>query len=217
MAAWEGLCPSPHLWWDPPSSERIETYRSPLGWWYRRGVQRDDSANAPATIETALVTEEQTPVLSLEELVPDVAPEPRREETKAPAAPGLRTARVVAVEGRTAKIALRGARSEIEATIAPEVDRELIEEAATHKDSVLVEIEADGATFVVGVVQTRRPREVHVTGDKIVIEGEREVLLRAGRAALRLREDGDIELVGSRISAASRGLFRIVGRILRLN
>ncbi|MEZ4311015.1 MAG: hypothetical protein R3F14_23480 [Polyangiaceae bacterium] len=43
------------------------------------------------------------------------------------------------------------------------------------------------------------------------------MLLRAGRAALRLREDGDVELVGSRISAASRGLFRIVGRILRLN
>ncbi len=51
----------------------------------------------------------------------------------------------------------------------------------------------------------------------VTIEGEREVMIRAGRSAIRLREDGDIEIVGSRISAASRGLFRLVGRILRLN
>ena len=45
----------------------------------------------------------------------------------------------------------------------------------------------------------------------------REVLIWAGRAALRIREDGDVELVGSRILTMSRGLFRIVGRVLRLN
>jgi hypothetical protein len=33
-------------------------------------------------------------------------------------------------------------------------------------------------------------------------------------AAIRV---GDVELVGSRIRAASRGLFRLVGRMLRLN
>ena len=51
----------------------------------------------------------------------------------------------------------------------------------------------------------------------LTIDAAEELVLRAGRAALRLREDGDVELVGSRISAASRGLFRLVGRILRLN
>jgi hypothetical protein len=50
----------------------------------------------------------------------------------------------------------------------------------------------------------------------VVLEGEREILLRSGRGAIRIREDGDIEVVGSRISAASRELFRIVGRLLRL-
>jgi hypothetical protein len=187
-------------------------------------VQRDDTANAPATLETVEVTEEPRPAISLEELVPDVPIEvadvrqslPRAGE-RAAAAPGLRTARVVALQGRTAKIALRGGSAEIDATLAPEVERELIEEAVAHKDFVLVEVEGDGEVVVVGVVQTRRPRELRVTGEKVVIEAEREVLLRAGRAALRLREDGDVELVGSRISAASRGLFRIVGRILRLN
>lgn len=190
-------------------------------------MQRDDTANAPATLEPAVLTDDTKPSITLEELVPDqpdlvaeAMAEQARDARRSPAregVPGLRAARIVALDGRTARVTVRGGRDEIEAALAPEVERELIEDAIAHKDSVLVEVEADGTTVVVGVVQTRRPREVHVKGEKIVIEAEREVLLRAGRAALRLREDGDIELVGSRISAASRGLFRIVGRILRLN
>ncbi|MFO0585966.1 MAG: hypothetical protein U0441_00430 [Polyangiaceae bacterium] len=180
-------------------------------------MQRDEENHAPAQIEAAEIeiTEQPEPKLSLEDLVADAhAPAPQK---KAPLAPGLRTARVVAVDGRVARVLFRGAREETIAAIAPETEREIIEDAALQKDSVLVEIGDDGQPFVVGVVQTRKPSEVHVTGEKIVVEGSREVLLRAGRAALRLREDGDVELVGSRISAASRGLFRIVGRILRLN
>jgi len=178
-------------------------------------VQRDEAAGAPAPVE---VLEEPKPSLSLEELVPDLSAAPSHAEAPRPQLPqGLRTARVLALEGRRATISLRNGPPATFASLAPDVERELIEEAAAHKDFVLVEIEGDSEPVVVGVVQTRRPREVRVTGDKIVIEGSREVLLRAGRAALRLREDGDVELVGSRISAASRGLFRIVGRILRLN
>mgnify|MGYP000741516851 CR=1 FL=1 len=43
---------------------------------------------------------------------------------------------------------------------------------------------------------------------------------RIGRLILRAIVESkrrDIEVVGSRISAASRGLFRLVGRMLRLN
>jgi hypothetical protein len=180
-------------------------------------VQRDEAAEAHAPIE---VTEEPKPSLSLEELVTEAAPSEGRGQAarrSAPLSPGLRTARLIALDGRTARVALRGAREEIAVPIAPEVEREILEDAAARKDAVLVEIGEDGGALVVGVLQTHRPSEIHVTGEKIVIEGSREVLLRAGRAALRLREDGDVELVGSRISAASRGLFRIVGRILRLN
>jgi hypothetical protein len=192
-------------------------------------VQRDEAADAHAPVEVTTVevtavevAEEPKPSLSLEELVTGLSTEADRDQAQAnrrsaPLAPGLRTARLVSLEGRAAKVALRGAREEIVAHLAPEVDRELIEDAAVHKDAVLVEVGDDGQPLIVGVVQTHRPREIHVTGEKIVIDASREVLLRAGRAALRLREDGDVELVGSRISAASRGLFRIVGRILRLN
>ncbi len=189
-------------------------------------MQRDEAADAHAPVEvTTQVTEEPQPSLSLEELVRDLPPaaaEPSASHAQAlrrpaPLAPGLRTARLASLEGRVAKVTLRGAREEIVAHVAPEVDVALIEDAALQKDAVLVEIGEDGQPVIVGVVQTHKPREIHVTGEKIVIEGSREVLLRSGRAALRLREDGDVELVGSRISAASRGLFRIVGRILRLN
>jgi len=191
-------------------------------------VQRDETTSAPETIE---ITEEPRPSISLEELVSEMPPpadaEATREEPSiaTSAAPiagtllftGLRTARIVSLQNRQATIALRGSREAVSATIAPDVDRELVEEAAAHKGSVLVEAGEDGIAWIVGIVQTQKPSEVHVTGEKIVVEGSREVLIRAGRAALRLREDGDVELVGSRISAASRGLFRIVGRILRLN
>lgn len=207
-------------------------------------MQRDETTSAPETVE---ITEEPRPSISLEELVSempppadagqgaagarraDVAREAAREEpsiaTSAAPAPiagtlpftGLRTARIVSLQNRQATIALRGSREAVSATIAPDVDRELVEDAAAHKGSVLVEGGEDGIAWIVGIVQTQKPSEVHVTGEKIVVEGSREVLIRAGRAALRLREDGDVELVGSRISAASRGLFRIVGRILRLN
>ena len=127
---------------------------------------------------------------------------------------GLRAARLVSVSGGAALIEWRGG-ARVGATLAPGLELALLEEVAEDLGMVLVE---DGPPpLVVGVLQTRRPRELKLSAGTVTIEGEHEVLIRAGRAAIRLREDGDIEIVGSRISAASRGLFRLVGRILRLN
>jgi hypothetical protein len=132
-----------------------------------------------------------------------------------PPAGGLRAAHVVALKGRVAQIRWRGATDPVEADLAPEVEPELIEQAVEERALVMVETAPRPA--VVGILQTRRPRELRLEAAKIEIDAREEVLLRSGRAALRLRQDGDIEIVGSRISAASRGLFRLVGRILRLN
>jgi hypothetical protein len=152
--------------------------------------------------------------VALEDLVPSPAAlEPRPHERE----PSLRTARLLRVEGRAATIALRGARDPIEATIADEVDVEVVEEAAASGDAVLVERVPGEAPIVVGTLRTRRPREIHVRGATVHIEGDDEVLLRSGRGAIRIRADGEVEVVGSRISASSRGIFRIIGRILRLN
>lgn len=153
----------------------------------------------------------------LEEILPTPIAEAAPQVPAQPAPEGIRTARLAKVSGRKASITLRGRPDPIEATIAPEVEPGIVADAHANGDSVLVELAAGEVPLVVGVLQTRRPREIHLKAGSIQIEGDEEVLIRSGRGALRLRADGEVEVVGSRISAASRGLFRIVGRILRLN
>jgi hypothetical protein len=130
--------------------------------------------------------------------------------------PALRTARVLFARDRVAEVAWRGGRP-MPAIVAEEVEPALIEHAAKAKEAVLVEVCEGKPPVIVGIVQTRIAREATLRGTTVTIEAEQEILLRSGRGALRIREDGEIELVGSRIVAASRGLFRIVGRMLRLN
>jgi hypothetical protein len=130
---------------------------------------------------------------------------------------GMRSARVTAIAGRSATIALRGRADPIDAMIAPEVDPAVIQDALDGGDSVLVELFEGEAPLIVGALHTRRPQEIRLKAAVVHIEGDQEVVLRSGRGAVRIRADGDIEVIGSRISAASRGLFRIVGRMLRLN
>jgi hypothetical protein len=127
-------------------------------------------------------------------------------------------ARVASVKGREAQIVFRGKASPVAATIDEGVDRALVQGAAAKGEMVLVEVEPGAVPIVVGMVQTKAaPETLELRADRIVIEAGRELLLRSGRGALRIREDGDVELVGSRISTVSRGLFRVVGKILRLN
>jgi hypothetical protein len=133
------------------------------------------------------------------------------------APPALRTARVVAMKEGSVQIAWRGRSAAMEASLAEGVDRELVARAMRQGDAVLVEADPELGPLIVGVVQTRLPETLELKANKIVIEGESEVLLRSGTAAVRLREDGDVEMVGSRILSMSRGLYRIVGRVLRLN
>lgn len=130
---------------------------------------------------------------------------------------GLRTARLVRVERDAAEVLFAGETSPRRVEIDPDVDREVVQEAFEVGDRVLCEPDADGRPVVVGVVRARKPDTIRISARKIEIEGDEELLLRSGKGALRLREDGDVELIGSRISAASRGLFRLVGRMLRLN
>jgi N-acetylmuramic acid 6-phosphate (MurNAc-6-P) etherase len=164
---------------------------------------------------------EEAPHLSIEDLLAGSAAPGAAPRAAAAAPPvvaiGMRTARLISVAGRRATLALRGAAAPVEAEIAPEVDPEIIADAGANGDSVLIELVEGETPLVVAALQTRKPREIRLRATTVHIEGDQEVLLRSGRGAVRIREDGDIEVVGSRISAASRGLFRIVGRLLRLN
>lgn len=174
-------------------------------------------ASPPAPKEAEEVLERVLSRVSAEPAPPSERRERAPGAEKPPPPPGLRTARVVTAAGRAAEILFRGDRAPTIAAVADEVESEVIARAAQNRDGVLVELVEGAPPLIVGVVQTRIPRSVSLKGVTVEIEAEREILLKTGRGALRIREDGDIELVGSRILAMSRGLFRIVGKMLRLN
>ena len=152
---------------------------------------------------------------ALEAFLPSPSDEPASREPQRPM--GMRSAKVVGLAGRTATVYVRGEDQAQELALDPDVDAAVVREAMESGERVMVEADEEGAWVVVGVLRSRVPEKLRLTGETIEIEAEREVLLRAGTGAVRIRQDGDIEIVGSRISAASRGLFRLVGRMLRLN
>jgi len=114
-------------------------------------------------------------------------------------------------------VRLRGYEDEVLVAVDPEVDLELVDDAIAAGDGVIVETTPHEPPSIVGVMFRRVAAHKIVRADRITLEAQDEILLRAGTSALRLRADGDVEVVGSRISATSRGLFRLVGRLLRLN
>ena len=182
---------------------------------------RNDAPEAIATAEEAASdpaarSEDDATIDALARLAALPEPSPSRE---APAlSPGLRTATLEGpVSARTVPIALRGRPAAIAARVAPEVDVEIVERAFEEGQSALVEIDDAGLAWVVGIVQTRVPERLVLRASAIELEADREVLLRTGTAGLRLRDDGDVELVGGRIAATARGVFKLVGKILRLN
>lgn len=180
-------------------------------------AEAEGAASSGVEIEATDAEAPASTEISLETFLPTPEAERVAAPAAAPAAPGMRTARVLAVTGRHARIALRGSVAPIDAEIAAEMDPALVADALESGSAVLIEVAEGASPLIVAALQTQRPREIRLKAAVIHLEGEEEVLLRSGSAAVRLRADGEIEIVGSRISAASRGLFRLVGRMLRLN
>jgi hypothetical protein len=180
---------------------------------------------ADAAASDAAVTESPTEVLQ----EAAAAPERAGLETFLPASVeqpslkieqpivGVRSARLLSHNGRNAVVALRGDDEPREVPLDSEVDAAIVAEALETGERVLVEADEEGQLAVVGVLRSRVPEKLVLRANVIELDADQEVLLRSGKGAVRIREDGDIEVVGSRISAASRGLFRLVGKMLRLN
>jgi len=147
-------------------------------------------------------------------------PATRTEPSSSPAlgtAVGLRVGQPVAVRGRAVTVRYRGAEGDIRAELAPGVAPDLVAQCISSGNAVLLEALPNETPMVVGVLQTQMPEDLTFHARRVLLEADEEIVLRSGHGALRIRQDGEIELVGSRISALSRGLFRLVGRILRLN
>lgn len=67
-------------------------------------------------------------------------------------------------------------------------------------------------------VASARPRvEARLDGERVVLEGKREVVLRCGEASITLRSDGKMVLRGAYIETYSKGLNRIKGASVKIN
>lgn len=128
---------------------------------------------------------------------------------------GLGVAEVLELEG--AQVRVRRLGVEGVCSIPDFVDRELVAQAIRQRERVLIEPQPDGSWQVAGILQTRRPDVVRIEGREVELVGAASVTLKSGHAGLRLSADGQVEVIGSRIGVASRGLLRLVGRALRLN
>ncbi|HSC89708.1 MAG TPA: hypothetical protein VLC09_20640 [Polyangiaceae bacterium] len=137
-------------------------------------------------------------------------------EVDTPPREGLRVARVTQLSGEDVRVEfVDDGRSGLAAGAAA-VERALVERAIEDGSLALIDV-SRGQMVLLGFLQTRLPTTSTLRGDRIEIEAEQELVLKSGRAALRLRSDGSVDLLGTRINAISRGVLRLLGRALRLN
>ena len=154
------------------------------------------------------------PASTLDWLLPEPAAQPVQELAYPP---GLHAAELLEQDNKRGRVRLSREPSPRWVAIADYVEPELLLHALETHQRVLVESDGRGYLCVVGMLQTRVPDVTKLRGRVIEIDAAESLTLKSGRAGLRFRADGDVELVGSRISAASRGLLRLVGKALRLN
>jgi hypothetical protein len=60
-------------------------------------------------------------------------------------------------------------------------------------------------------------QEAQVDGERVVIEGRREILLRCGKAYILIREDGQVVIKGTNLLSRSTGVNKIKGGAVRIN
>jgi hypothetical protein len=178
-----------------------------------------DAPEAESAVAAPAQEATRSPIDRLLEQVVDVRPGPAPALLSRPAEPS----RIALLRGLgwvtpgELEVSVRPGAPAFRAAVAAELDREFLSDAIRDGQLLLAEWPEGGAPTVVGVVQTRAPSKLRIQAEEIELDAERELLLRSGSAALRLRASGDVELVGSRISAVSRGVMRLIGRLLRLN
>ncbi len=180
----------------------------------------------PASAEKNTVTEESDPCSisgnTLENIFDMVdadasskAPAPSVRPFVAPQG-GLFIALLSEVDGTTVRLRNPASGELFKASVAPHLDSAYLSSQVENGQAALVQ----GTTeklLVVGLVDVG-PRRRHILeADEIELTAKKRLTLKSGSSALRLQSDGSLELLGSRISAASRGVLRLAGRALRLN
>jgi hypothetical protein len=89
-------------------------------------------------------------------------------------------------------------------------------------DEVLLVFEGERShrPVLVGVgpqTQPTTPLEATVDGQRVVIEGREEIVLRCGQASITLRRNGRIVVRGTYVETHAQGVNRIKGGSVRIN
>lgn len=78
-----------------------------------------------------------------------------------------------------------------------------------------------GQPVIIGLLReaasSARPLEVRLEGERLVLEGRREIELRCGKASILLRENGKVIVKGTHIVSRSSGANKIKGASIALN
>jgi hypothetical protein len=61
------------------------------------------------------------------------------------------------------------------------------------------------------------PAEARVDGQRVVLEGKEEVVLRCGEASITLRRDGKVMVRGAYVETQAKGVNRIKGGAVKIN
>lgn len=73
------------------------------------------------------------------------------------------------------------------------------------------------APIVIGFIQNPSPVEAEVDGERVVIEGKNEIVLRCGLASITLRRNGRVVIRGTHVETRARGVNRIRGGTVQIN
>ncbi|WP_245919236.1 DUF6484 domain-containing protein [Melittangium boletus] len=65
--------------------------------------------------------------------------------------------------------------------------------------------------------KARRPLESWVDGQRVIIEGQEEVVIRCGAASITLRRNGKVVIKGTTLETSATGTHRIKGGSVEIN
>jgi hypothetical protein len=91
---------------------------------------------------------------------------------------------------------------------------------------LMLDDSAGGAPIVVGLLreddassrsEAALPVAIEVDGDRVLVSGERQIVLRCGKASITLTREGKILIFGTYLSCHSSGVNRIKGGSVEIN